>query len=376
MKIDTILFFQTSSKIPSREKIAGALRYLDTSDWPAQLIEVNLTTKDIKKALHHWSPIGCIIDRGLSAARSPIRLMKKIPTIYIDQNPQTATVDNWYIRNDSHATVKMAFAELQRLKPSHYAFVKLSRQTFWNREREEVFKELAKREKLPFTILDNDLELTQNLKSLPKPCGLLAVNDTAARDVVVAARKADVRMPEELHVVGINNDEFICTHTKPTLSSIQIDFEWAGYLAMATLHRIVQGTTAAPQTVLFGPKTLVRRASTRLLRNSDPRVTRALDFISTNSSDPNISTGQIAVAMGCSISLANILFRKITGRTIRDTIRDERIKTAKRLLSDPKRELAAIPSLCGYQSLPTFARTFKAATGMTMLNYRSAFDNG
>ena len=349
MKTDTILFFQTSSKIPSREKIAGALRYLETSDWPAQLIEVNLTTKDIRKALHHWSPTGCIIDRGLSSARSPIRLMKKIPTIYIDQNPQTATVDNWYIRNDSYATVKMAFAELMRLRPVHYAFVKLNRQIFWNREREEVFKELATREKLPFTVLDNDLELSWNLKSLPKPCGLIAVNDTVARDVIVAARKADIRIPEELHVVGINNDEFICLHTKPTLSSVHLDFEGAGYLAMATLHRIIQRTTAAPQTVMFGPKTLIRRASTRLLKNADPRVTRALDFIATNSSDPSISTSQIAAIMGCSISLANILFRKITGRTIRDTIRDERIKTAKRLLSVPE---SVAKSLTDYSDDP------------------------
>lgn len=370
MKTDTILFFQTSSKIPSREKIAGVLRYLETSDWPAQLIEVNLSTKDIRKALHLWDPTGCIIDRGLTSARSPIRLMEKIPTIYIDQNPQTATADNWYIRNDSHATIKMAFAELQRLKPVHYAFVKLNSQTFWNREREEVFKRLAKREEVSFTVLDSNLELSQKLKSLPKPCGLLAVNDTVARDVIVAARKADIRMPEELHIVGINNDEFICLHTKPTLTSVHLDFEGAGYLAMATLHRIMQGTTAAPQTVLFGPKALIRRASTRLLKIADPRVTRALDFIATNSSDPYISTSQIAAIMGCSISLANILFRKTTGCTIRDTIQGERIKTAKRLLSDPKRELAAIPSLCGYQSLPTFARTFKAVTGMTMLNYR------
>jgi LacI family transcriptional regulator len=371
MKTDTILFFQTSSKIPSREKIAGALRYLETSDWPAQLIEVNLTTKDIRKALHHWSPTGCIIDRGLSSARSPIRLMNEIPTIYIDQNPQTAAANNWYIRNDSHATVKMAFTELLRLKPLHYAFVKLNRQTFWNREREEVFKELVTREKLAFTVLENNLDLSTNLRSLPKPCGLLAVNDTVARDVIVAARKADIRLPEELQIIGINNDEFICLHTKPTLSSVHLDFEGSGYLAMATLHRIVQGTTAAPQTVLFGPKTLIRRASTRLLKNADPRVTRALDFIATNSSNPNISTSQIAAIMGCSTSLANILFRKGTGRTIRDTIQAERIKTAKWLLSDPKRELAAIPSLCGYQSLPTFARTFKAVTGMTMLSYRN-----
>lgn len=298
-------------------------------------------------------------------------MMNEIPTIYIDQNPQTAAANNWYIRNDSHATVKMAFTELLRLKPLHYAFVKLNRQTFWNREREEVFKALVTREKLAFTVLENDLDLSTNLRSLPKPCGLLAVNDTVARDVIVAARKSDIRMPEELHVVGINNDEFICLHTKPTLTSVHLDFEGAGYLAMATLHRIVQGTIAAPQTVMFGPKELIRRASTRLLRKADQRVTRALDFIASNSSDPYISTSQIAAIMGCSTSLANILFRKITGSTIRDTIQAERIKTAKRLLSDSKRELAAIPSLCGYQSLPTFARTFKAVTGMTMLSYRN-----
>lgn len=370
MKVSTVLFFRTTSNPPSRNKIAGALRYLDTTDWRVQLVDINLSAKSVKSTLRHWKPIGCIIDRSLSLGRTPVRIMRHIPTVYINQNPQTEVSRNWYVRIDSSTIINAGLAELRRLDPDYFAFARHSLPYFWNRERETVFRTLASECKLDFTILDDDLSLPDRLRALPKPCGLLAANDAVARSVIAAARKANIRMPEDLHIVGIDNDDFICQSTKPTLTSVIPDFERAGYLAMATLHRIVRGTTAAPRITLCGSTSIVRRASTRLLKGSDPRVTRALDYIAANASDPNISTEQIAAVMGCSRSLANLLFHKVTGHTVRERIMEERIEIAKRLLADPNRELSAIPSFCGYRSLPTFARTFKQATGKTMSEWR------
>ena len=65
-----------------------------------------------------------------------------------------------------------------------------------------------------------------------------------------------------MRVVGISNDTFLCEHTQPTLTSVHPDFENGGYLAMATLHRLVRGTIARPKTILFGPKEIVHRNST------------------------------------------------------------------------------------------------------------------
>ena len=372
MQQDTILFFQTLSAPQSREKVAGAFRYLESSGWNVRLIEQDATPAEIKKTLKKLNPLGCIIDRGLANGRNPVRLMGKIPTIYFDQSPDTAVPGCWYVRHDSEATTQMAFRELSRNAPAHFAFVKTQKRTFWCEEREAVFRKLVKRQKKKLTVLSPDLELADNLAGLPKPCGILAVTDAIARKVVDAARQANVTLPNDLQIVGINNDEFICGHTNPTLTSVHPDFEGGGYLAMATLHRIIHGTSAKPRTILFGPKTLVRRASTRIFRKSDIRVTRALDFISEHFANTDLKTETIATAMGCSRSLADLRFREVTGHTIRDEIRLARINEAKRLLADRSRELSAIPSLCGYLSAPTFARIFKEATSMTMREFRHA----
>ena len=368
---DTVVFFQTSTASPSREKIAGVYRYLESSGWQIQLIEENLSPKDIPKFLLKWKPIGCIIERGLTTYKNPVRAIGRTPTVYIDQNPKTATKGIWCIQNNAAPIVKMAFQELTRLSPAHYAFVRSRDNQFWSIERESSFQRLVCQIKAKCTILDNDLNLPENIAALPKPCGLLAANDHIAQKVIDAAHKKGISMPTDLQIVGINNDEFICTHTNPTLTSIHPDFEGCGFLAMATLHRIIKGTTARPQTIFFGPKEIIRRASTRIFKRNDSRVTCALDFIAAHYSDCNLKTETIAAAMGCSRGLADLRFKEVTGRTIRDEIRHIRLEAAKRLLNDPTRVLSSIPSLCGYLSLPTFANMFKKETGMTMRGWRN-----
>ena len=123
MQQGTILFFQTLSAPQSREKVAGAFRYLESSGWDVRLIEQDGTPAEIKKTLKKWNPLGCIIDRGLADGRNPVRLMGNIPTIYFDQNPNTAVPGCWYVRHNSQATTQMAFRELLRNTPAHFAFI-------------------------------------------------------------------------------------------------------------------------------------------------------------------------------------------------------------------------------------------------------------
>lgn len=369
--MDTVLFFQTSAKSSSREKIVGALRYLEASRWAIQLIEQNLRPRDVRKALAKWQPLGCIVERGLAIGRNPTRLLDGIPTVYIDQNQQTATDGKWYISNDSASAVRLALRELAYASPRHYAFVRYSRKAFWSDERERAFVQALGGPGAACTILDDGLELPERLAALPKPCGLLAANDQIAQKAINAANKAGIDMPTDLRVVGINNDEFICTHTSPTLTSVHLDFEGCGYLAMATLHQIAQNPKLRPKTALLGPRGIVKRASTRAYLRKDARVTRAVDYMIAHYADPNLSTATVATVMGCSRSLADLRFRESTGATIRGEIRRVRIEAAQRLLANPSVQLSAIPSLCGYASVPTFANTFRAETGLTMSAWRA-----
>jgi LacI family transcriptional regulator len=366
--MNTVLFFQTKALSPSREKVAGALRYAESSPWDVQLVEINLRPAEIRNAISHWKPLGCIVERGLSKAKTPERLFAGIPVVYIDQNSSNEKQGQWCILHDSKASVRMAFKELTRGKPVSYAFVRDARSLAWNREREQEFLRLAA-DKVHF-VLNESLSLSEKIKELPKPCGLLAATDQLARKVVDAARKEGVSIPEELRIAGINNDTFLCEHLNPTLTSVHPDFEGCGYLAMSILHRIVSGSAAKARTIMFGPKELVRRTSTRILSSHGGGVARALDYIESNFSSPYLDSDHVAAAMGCSRRLADMRFRKATGRTIRDEIRRRRIEQAKTLLADHTRDLSAVPSLCGCLSQTTFMRFFKSMTGMTMSEYR------
>ena len=143
----------------------------------------------------------------------------------------------------------MAFVELERGSPASYAFVRDMRRKIWNEEREREFLRLASG-KTCF-ILDESLSLTERLAELPKPCGLLAATDAVARKAIDAAHLAGIEMPDELRIVGINNDTFICEFSNPTITSVHPDFEECGYIAMEALHKIVENPDAEPK-VLFG----------------------------------------------------------------------------------------------------------------------------
>ena len=118
---------QTSPLQPSREKVAGAMRYAESTPWRANLIEVNAPPIEVRKTIRHWNPVGCIVERGLSSARVPKRLFAGIPVVYIDQVPHKGPEREWCVCHDSRASVRRAFAELEAGKPAGFAFVRDAR---------------------------------------------------------------------------------------------------------------------------------------------------------------------------------------------------------------------------------------------------------
>ena len=363
-----VLFIYNSTATRLEKRLDGARRYLRSSGWDVRLVELSGETPHLRETLRQWNPLGCIVERGSAHGRAPLRLFRKIPTVFVDQG-DGAACDGWNILHDSSATARMAFAELRRLSPRHFAFVRDARNLAWSREREQTFLKLTA--KRPASVLDDNAHLAERLAELPRPCGVLAANDAVARHVVNAAMLAEIRLPNDLQIVGINNDVFLCENTTPTLTSVQPDFERSGYLAMETLRRAVEHPRLRPRTLGYGPLATIRRASTRLLPRLDARVTQALDIIASDFANPELTADTLVARIGCSRRLLDLRFREITGRSIRESIREARLDNAKRLLRDPTRDILEIPALCGCASATTFMRFFKAKTGRTMTEFRS-----
>ncbi|MBQ0032693.1 MAG: substrate-binding domain-containing protein [bacterium] len=363
------LFFQSTWSKSWRDKLTGAFQYADQVGWHIQVVEATTNSTKVRDILQKWNPIGCMVDRGLQNSRPPLRLFGKIPVVFLDQYPKMARTCT-YLTHDSRASVILAMDELIRIGLPRLAFLPWSKPCFWNTERNEAFGEYARQKRIKHFILTPDNDLDRQLAELPKPCGVICANDMSAQKMMSEAMRAGVAIPDELAVIGIDNDELICEHTNPPLSSVYPSFVDAGYRLAEMLHERVRNPKAKHIHASYGPKTLVRRESSRWMPNMDDRTRDALDFIRKNFTDPDLTVGQVVEVMGCSRSMADLLFRKSSGGSILDEIQSMRLENAYRLLRNPQQKIDSIPTLCGYASEPFFKRLFKKKTGLTMREWR------
>ena len=364
-----VLFFQSTRTKSWRDKLTGAFQYADEVGWHIQVIEAETTVSSVHEILRKWNPIGCMVDRGLQNSRPPIRVFSKIPVVFLDQYPKMARACT-YLTHDSKASVVMAMDELIQIGLRRFAYIPWPYPRFWNAERLEAFVEYARRRRMEHFIFSPTDDLERQLAALPKPCGVICANDITAQKMMPEAMRAGIAIPDELAVIGIDNDELICEHTNPPLSSVYPSFVDAGYRLAKMLHERIRNPKAKHVHASYGPEALVRRESSRWMPNMDGRTRDALDYIRKNFADPDLTVGQVVETMGCSRSMADLLFRKSSGGSILDEIQNMRLGNAYRLLRNPKQKIDSIPTLCGYRSEPFFKRLFKKKTGLTMREWR------
>ena len=364
-----VLFFQSTWSKSWRDKLTGAFQYADQVGWHIHVVETGTTVSSVREVIRKWNPLGCMVDRGHQNSRPPLRIFGNIPIVFLDQRPKMARACT-YLTHDSKASVIMAMDELIRIGLPRLAFLSWSKPCFWNSERREAFEDYASQKRIEHFILTPGKDLDRQLAKLPKPCGVICANDITAQKMMPEAMRAGIAIPDELAVIGIDNDELICEHTNPPLSSVYPSFVDAGYRLAEMLHDRIRNPKAKHIHASYGPKTLVRRESSRWMPDMDDRTRSALDFIRKNFADPDLTVGQVVGVMGCSRSMADLLFRQSSGGSILDEIQNMRLENAFQFLRNPRQKIDSIPSLCGYRSEPFFKRLFKKKTGLTMREWR------
>ena len=179
--------------------------------------------------------------------------------------------------HDSAAVGSLAAESLLALDLPRYAFVPCKPRRDWSEIRGKAFiAAVSKANKCALEFHGSDLKAW--LLSLTKPCGIFAANDQMAQNVVATAQAAGLRIPEDLSVLGVDNDEIYCEGTIPGISSIATDMDAAGY----SLGRLLANTIKKPRPTssiqLYGPSKIILRGSTRLLSHQVPKVAEAIDF--------------------------------------------------------------------------------------------------
>ena len=203
----------------------------------------------------------------------------------------------------------------------------------------------------------------------PKPLGVVCYDDSDAARVADVCRAYGLSIPEEVAILGIGNDSFICEYQETPLSSVIHDTEATGYEGAKLLDRLMEGGKPPRSPILIPPRGIVIRKSTETIAAADPTVRRALAYIGTHLAN-SFGIAQIAGELGMSAISLHRLFKKHLGRRVGDEIRRARIAKAKILLQTTDLKICEIAVKTGFCNLAHFTRTFRQSCGTVPSAYR------
>ncbi len=217
---------------------------------------------------------------------------------------------------------------------------------------------------------DIHVALQDWLLGLPKPCGLLAFNDMVANFIVEHCLNLEIRVPDELGVVGIDNNEMRCIlSTKIPISSVDRDTPRLGYEYARLMDRLLKEDPPPPNPVRIKPARLVARASTDIVAFDDPVLARALAFIRRSSGEA-IGVDDVAEHAGVNRRTLTRHFVRRLDRSPGDEIRRTRLDRARDLLLSTRTPLTDIAYQTGFSSPSYLTRAFKKAFGVPPSEYR------
>jgi LacI family transcriptional regulator len=208
------------------------------------------------------------------------------------------------------------------------------------------------------------------LRELEKPVGVMCGFDDRALQVLDASRRAGIAVPDEVALVSVDNDEYICRLADPPLTSVDINPEEIGYQAAALLERMMAGARAPAKTVEIEPRGIVARQSSDLLAIDDRQIAAALRMIREQAC-AGLNVADVVERCGLSRSTLERSFKTILGRTPKAELLRVQMQRAQSLLARTDLPVAQIAAKTGFRSLSHFSATFRQRTGLTPAAYRA-----
>lgn len=207
------------------------------------------------------------------------------------------------------------------------------------------------------------------LPNLPRPAAILGCNDDWAHRVLNIARRNGIHVPDDLAVLGVDDDELFNTLVTPSLSSIALPAEQIGYQAAALLDRIMDGYQPGPDPIHLPPLRVVPRESTDVLSISDSDVALAIRFIREHATRP-LQVDDILDHVPLSRRSLERRFRRAVGRSISAEIRKAHVERAKNLLASTDLSMPQIAAAAGFTSATRLGIVFQKEVGEPPTDFR------
>lgn len=368
-----------------RDFFSGILRYVDKhANWDIRIIHEpgNLLSGQIDEAEHNGyagiilaTPGNIDFDR-LCRSSIPLadcggwpklRHRKKNIVYMIGDNTGIGTLGARHL--------------LGRGRCAIYGFVRSRFDMEWSNKRQTAFTKTVREAgekaicyELPSGIEQgNDIaELRDWIVSLPKPAAIMADCDPRAAQVIAACHDGHLSVPQDVAVLGVDDDAFFALHTKPPISSVVPDHAKLGYRIASELDRLIKSpkSSSTPRQVCIPPKGVVIRASTKSISSSSALARRAATFIRANATN-GIKVTDVVKHLGCSRRIAEMRFRQVEKCTIADFITDCRMKVVCHRLCTSDATISVIAKECGFKTAAHLSHLFKRRFGQSITDYRN-----
>lgn len=286
-----------------------------------------------------------------------------------------------FTRNDDEMIGRMGANYLASLgQRRSYGFVPTVSNQYWSASRLKGFKAALTAKKANVDVFNSpgaaagsreDLSALRDwLAELPKPAAVMASWDTRATQVLAMCKDAQIKIPNQVAVLGVDNDELLDESSDPPISSILPNHEQLGYAAARVLNKLMSGRqTRSASPFLVKPVKVVERESAVASAPAAHLLSRATAYIRKNAAK-GIKVKDVAAFLGCSRRLADLRFQQFSGETINETITRHRLDAVKKFLATTNRPIKTISEECGYTDPSYLKVLFKRRFGCTMREWR------
>tara|TARA_Y100000385_G_scaffold132038_1_gene137322 strand:+ start:312 stop:1463 length:1152 start_codon:yes stop_codon:yes gene_type:complete len=378
MKRHVALIIETSS-IYGRDLLAGIVRYMRMHDQWSVFLEQRDLFKQPPTWLNDWQGHG-IISRATTSRL--IDAISKTGVPFVELTDRKGTAELPQVRSNDAAIGRMGAEHLQERGFERFGFCGYTGEA-WSKRREDAFVEIVREKSSePCSLYhsawqgraarnweDEQQCIVDWLRTLTPPFAVMACNDIRGQQVIDACSKLGLAVPEQVVVIGVDNDELLCRVCSPPLSSVIPNAETVGFRAAEVLAGLMNGEPPASEVQLVEPLGVATRQSTDVVAIDDRDIAAALRYIREHACR-GLTVEEVIRNNPVSRSTLERQVRKYLGRTPQAEIRFVQVKRVRELLISTELSAEQIADLCGFEHPEYLHVVFKRVTGMTIGAFR------
>ena len=363
-----------------RGLLKGISQYVTENGYWSTYIDQRSLNDPPPAWLENWNGHGVIMR---ATTRRMIKLVANLKVSAVDTLHQYDNLSVPVVIPDHYAIAATAAEHLLERQIRHFAFVGVER-AHWSKARRDALVDVLRNAGYPCHVYSplsrrrfleswegGQQDLTEWIAGLPKPVGIMTAHDLRALCVLDACRRGNLIVPEQVAVIGVDNDEPLCMHGSPPLSSVILDHNEIGYQAAALLDRMMKGKKYSTKPIKIPPRGVITRRSSDVVAVEDPLTAKAVRFIRQNACE-GIDVNNVARHCGVSRRTLERTFGQFLGISPHEQIVRTKVARAKELLAMTDYPLDTVAAKSGLSQAAYLNVLFKREVGKTPGEYRKS----